>query len=119
MVSPPWFDAHLAELGSQYFASADLDVVGAATADLPSDQHSIAPAPLYEWVMANTPSNAEAVVIGGNGFRAVGIIEALEQDLDRPVITANQALLWACLTTGGSSARVTGYGRLFHGGFRR
>lgn len=33
----------------------------------------------------------------GNGFRAVGAIHALENDLGRPVVTANQALLWAAL----------------------
>ena len=98
LVSPPWFDAHLTELGSRYFASAGLDVVGAASADLPSDQRAIAPAPLHAWVMANTPDEADVVIIGGNGFRAVGVIEALELDLGRPVVTANQALLWACLT---------------------
>jgi maleate isomerase len=64
-------------------------------------------------VVANTPGEADVVVIGGNGFRSVGVIESLELDLRRPVITANQALLWACLTRAGSSARVVGYGRLF------
>ncbi|HZB41056.1 MAG TPA: hypothetical protein VE487_08830 [Ilumatobacter sp.] len=113
LFSPPWFDAHLIELGSQYFASAGFDVVAAASADLPSDQRSIPPAPLHAWVMANTPPEAEVVIIGGNGFRAVGVIEALERDLRRPVVTANQALLWACLTSSGSSAQVVGYGQLF------
>ena len=91
------------ELGSQYFASAGLDVVAAASADLPSDQRSIARAPLHAWVTANAPVEADVVVIGGNGFCSVGVIEALEQDLGRPVVTANQALLWACLTRIGSS----------------
>ena len=114
LVSPPWFDARLTELGSRYFASAGLDVVAAASADLPSDQSAIAPAPLHAWVMANTPDEADVVIIGGNGFRAIGVIEALERDLGRPVVTANQALLWACLTEIGSSAHVVGYGQLFH-----
>ena len=113
LVSPPWFDAQLTELGSQYFASAGLDVVAAASADLPSDQRSIAPAPLHAWVKANAPGDADVVIIGGNGFRAVGVIEALELDLGRPVVTANQALLWACVTQIGSSAQVVGYGQLF------
>jgi maleate isomerase len=113
VVSPPWFDAELTELGAQYFASGGFEVVAAAAADLPSDQRAIAPAALHAWVIANTPAEADAVVIGGNGFRAVGVIEALEQDLGRPVIAANQALLWACVTQIGSSAHVVGYGRLF------
>ncbi len=113
VVSPPWFDERLTQLGSHYFASAGLEVVGAASVDLPSDQRSIAPAPLHAWVMANAPVEAEVVIIGGNGFRAVGVIEVLESDLARPVVTANQALLWACLKQTGSAARVVGYGRLF------
>jgi maleate isomerase len=54
------------------------------------------------------------VVIGGNGFRAVGAIEAMEADLGRPVLSANQVLLWAALGAAGADpGRVTGYGRLF------
>lgn len=113
VVSPPWFDAHLSELGAQYFASAGLDVIVAASAALPSGQRSIDPGSLHAWVIANTPQDADVVIIGGNGFRAVGVIEALEIDLGRPVVTANQALLWACLTKIGSSTPVVGYGRLF------
>ena len=40
---------------------------------------------------------ADGVLIAGTGFRCVGIIEALEQEMQRPVITANQASLWQCL----------------------
>jgi maleate isomerase len=65
-------------------------------------------------VCAHTPADAEAVVIGGNGFRAVGAIAALEQTLGRPVVTANQALLWAGIKAAGSDPSVvTGYGRIF------
>jgi maleate isomerase len=53
-------------------------------------------------------------VIGGNGFRAVGAIAALEQTLERPVVTANQALLWAALNAAGADpSAVTSYGRIF------
>ncbi len=34
------------------------------------------------------------------GFRCVAILEALEQDLGRPVISANQASLWRSLSIG-------------------
>jgi hypothetical protein len=47
--------------------------------DLPSDQQAIQPSQLFEWVTTHTLENAEAVFIGGNGFRAIGIIKALEE----------------------------------------
>ena len=114
LVDPPWFDAELNGLGREYFRTAGFNVVFSAAAQLPSDQRQIIPDQLFAWVRSNVPSTAEAVVIGGNGFRAVGVIEALEADLDRPVLTANQVLLWAALVAAGADpAVVDGYGRVF------
>jgi maleate isomerase len=114
LVDPPWFDAELNGLGRDYFRAAGFDVVFAAPAGLPSQQEMISPSDLFDWVRKNIPSTAGAVLIGGNGFRAVGVIEALETDLDRPVLTANQVLLWAALAAAGANpATVKGYGRIF------
>jgi len=52
------------------------------------------------------------VLIAGTGFRCVGILEALEQDLQRPVVSANQASLWHCLRLSGVHATIDGYGSL-------
>lgn len=114
LVDPPWFDAELNGLGRDYFRAAGFDVVFAAPAQLPSDQRRITPGDVFEWVRGNVPSTAEAVMIGGNGFRAVGVIDSLEADLDRPVLSANQVLLWAALVTAGADpAMIDGYGRVF------
>jgi maleate isomerase len=80
---------------------------------LPSNQRSINPSDLFAWIVAHTPDNAEAVFIGGNGFRTVGVISALEADLQRPVLTANSVLLWALLHAARTAARPTNYGSLF------
>ncbi len=114
LVDPPWFDAQLNGLGRAYYESAGFDVVHSAACGLPSDQAGITPADLYDWVREHTPAEADAVVIGGNGFRAVGVINALEEDLERPVVTANQALFWASLRAAGADlGSITAYGRLF------
>ena len=112
LVSPPWFDAQLTALGADYFKSAGFDVVAAASCDLPSDQKAITPESLHAWVMEHTPDAADVIVIGGNGFRAVGTIETLERDLGRPVVTANQALLWSSLVAAGSDLKIDHYGTL-------
>ena len=59
------------------------------------------------------PSEAEAVFFSGNGFRAIGVIAALKEDLGRPVLTANQLAFWYALRQAGVHAPVNGYGRLF------
>ena len=113
VVNPPWFDADLDALGAKFFTSQGFDVVSHGPCGLPSKQRSINPPELYDWVRKHTPATADAVFIGGNGFRAVGIIEALEQDLERPVLTANQVLLWHCLRVAAVHLKPHGYGRLF------
>jgi maleate isomerase len=117
LVHPPWFDAELGELGRAYMEAAGAEVLRSASAGLPSDQAEITPDGLHDWVAAEAPEGAEAVVIGGNGFRAVGAVEALESTLGIPVVTANQALFWALLRAAGADpTRVRGHGRLFRSG---
>jgi maleate isomerase len=113
LVSPPWFDAQLDGLGVSYFESQGFEVVYHSPAGLPSDQNRIDPAELYEWVRAHVNDDSDAVFIAGNGFRAVGTIEALEQDLRRPVLTANQVLFWAALRAAEARVPVSGYGEIF------
>ena len=71
------------------------------------------PAEIYEWVRKHVPSSAQAVFIGGNAVRAIGVIAALEDDLRRPVLTANQVSLWYALRVAGAEVSVDDYGQLF------
>lgn len=114
LVDPPWFDETLSDLGRGYYEDSGFEVPYAAPCGLPGGQTLIGPRALHDWVAAQVPDTAEAVVIGGNGFRAVGAIGALEATLGRPVLTANQVLLWAALRTAGfPTTAITAYGRLF------
>ncbi len=117
LVDPPWFDTELNDLGRGYYESAGFEVVYSAPCGLPGGQAKITPAGLHAWVSEHVSTDADAIVIGGNGFRAVGAIVALEEDLGRPVVTANQALLWAALRVADADpGSVSDYGRLFgHG----
>ncbi|HJQ28935.1 MAG TPA: hypothetical protein VJ827_06315 [Rubrobacter sp.] len=117
LVDPPWFDAELNTLGRGYYESAGFEVVYSSPCGLASDQKKITPQDLHAWLIEHVPTDVEAIVIGGNGFRAVGVISWLEADLGRPVVTANQALLWAALRAADADpAAVSDYGRLFGSG---
>jgi maleate isomerase len=113
LFSPPWFSAEMDHQGARYFQSQGFEVIHNGPAGLPSDQQAIQPSELYEWVRTHTPKSTEAVFIGGNGFRAIGIIKALEEDLARPVLTANQVAFWHALRLSGTRAPIVGYGQIF------
>jgi maleate isomerase len=113
LVGPPWFDAELNELGAAYFQSEGFDVVSSTSAVLSRDSRPIEAAAVFEWTSRHVTDDAEAVFIGGNGFRAAGAIAALEDAIGRPVLTSNQVLLWNLLAHAGATFEVSGYGRLF------
>jgi maleate isomerase len=114
LVHPPWISGELNDMGASFFRRRGIDVVSASPIDRPPrSQDRIDANAVYEWVRATVPDRAEAVFFGGNGFRVVGAIDRLERDLERPVLSANQVLLWAALRAAGvNDAPVAGYGRL-------
>jgi maleate isomerase len=114
LVHPPWISGELNDMGASFFRRRRIDVVSASPIDRPpGGQERIDANTVYEWVRANVPDGAEAVFFGGNGFRVIGAIDRLERDLERPVLSANQVLLWAALRAAGvNDAPVAGYGRL-------
>jgi len=56
--------------------------------------------------------NAQAVFLSGTGMPTISILEALEQDLGKPAISAASALMWHALRLAGVHQKVPGYGRL-------
>jgi maleate isomerase len=102
LIDPPWFSVELDQLGAEYFGHQAFEVIYNGPAELPAEQRAVHPGQLYEWLRSHTPKNAEAVFIGGNGLRAIGVIHTLEEDLGRPLLTANQVAFWHALRLSGA-----------------
>jgi maleate isomerase len=56
--------------------------------------------------------DAEAVLLSGTGLPTVAVLEMLERDLGKPVISSNQACLWQALRMAGVRGSIAGFGRL-------
>lgn len=59
----------------------------------------------------DTPE-AELIFLSGLGMPTIPILQTLEQDLGKPVISAASAMMWNALQIAGVRERVPGYGRL-------
>lgn len=111
----PWFTDDVDQKGVEYFqnqvvhASHLTPAMQVPHQNLGSD---VNPTEVYEWVRKHAPSNAEGVFIAGNGLRSIGVIAALEEDLGRPVLTANQVAFWYALRLACVRAQVD-YGQVF------
>jgi maleate isomerase len=126
LVLPPWFNDETVAFGLRYYADHGFDLCGHLRYDPGRKWRELPPGdlvgqglgfeqevePLYRQIRTACPANADGVLIAGTGFRCVAILEALEQDLGRPVVSANQASLWHCLRLSGVRTEIGGYGRL-------
>lgn len=113
LIHPPWFPDAVNQAGTAYFRGHGFEVTSATQVHPVREFTEVYPAEVYEWTRTHVSPNAEAVFVGGNGLRAIGIISALEQDLGRPVLTANQVAFWYALRQAHIGATVSGYGQIF------
>ena len=60
-------------------------------------------------------ADVEAIVLSCTDMRSVEVIARLENTLGKPVITSNQAMMFAALPYLGGAAPVAGFGRLMQG----
>lgn len=58
---------------------------------------------------------AEAILLACSGIRTSPILDSLEQETDKPIISAPAAAVWYALRLAGIETRVPGLGRLFNG----
>nr|WP_176461446.1 aspartate/glutamate racemase family protein [Bordetella genomosp. 1] len=56
--------------------------------------------------------DADAIFLSCTNLATIDMIERIEDELGKPVVTSNQATLWGCLRLLGLNAAVPGYGRL-------
>jgi maleate isomerase len=56
--------------------------------------------------------DAEAVFLSGTGLPTLPVLELLEQDLKKPVISSASAMMWHALRLAGVRQSIPGYGRL-------
>jgi maleate isomerase len=120
-----WLGIHRVSLGSAYTASVNdicanflrgneievvaLDGLGMvdnlAVGRLPADT-------AYTMGRSLDRPDSEAIVLACTNWRSMSIIEALERDLGKPVLSTTQVSIWAALRKIGYPGPISGYGRL-------
>ena len=102
--------------GRAYWEAAGFQIVGyhrlAGVADIYAESEERA----AELARQTDTPEAQAVLISGTGLPTVGMLERVERELGKPVISSNQACLWRALRLAGVSEPVAGFGRLLREG---
>ena len=107
------YDQTLTEQGRAHLIAQGFDVVAMARLEGVRNIYEETPARAYAIGRQADRPEAEAVFLSGTGMPTLSIIQALEDDLGKPVISAASAMMWSALRAAGVSTRRPGYGRLF------
>jgi len=66
----------------------------------------------YRLARSIDSNEAEAVFLTGTGMPTLPVLEALEHDLNKPMISSASAMMWNALRLCGVGQPIAGYGRL-------
>lgn len=73
---------------------------------------TVSPYVLYRLALEVGRSDCDGVFMACTAVQAVEVVEQLERDLGKPVVTANQASFWAVMQRIGLNDKVPGFGSL-------
>ena len=74
--------------------------------------YTVTPEEWYDLIMARRDDEADGYFLSCTAIRTASILERLENDLGRPVISSNQSAIWHCLRQLGIEDGLDGYGEL-------
>jgi maleate isomerase len=109
------YGADLTERGRAHVAMHGFEVVGVARLEGVRNIYEETAERAYAvGRQANRPE-AEAVFLSRTGMPTLGMLQVLEDDLGKPVVSASSAMMWNALRIAGVSSPKPGYGRLLAG----
>lgn len=112
-MATPYIDAVNAR-EQTYFAQSGIEVVSmeglGIVGNLPKGR--LAPSVAADLARRVDCADAQAVVISCTNFRTIEVIDELEQELGKPIVTSNQATFWAALEHLHYAGPLRGYGKL-------
>lgn len=73
----------------------------------------VEPGYLQDFAASLDRPDADAVFVCCGALRTLDIVDGLEQQVGKPAVVSNQAMMWDCLRRAGIHDRIEGFGRLF------
>jgi len=98
--------------GKAYWEAAGFDIAGYHRLEDVTDIYAENEERAYLLARKADATGADAVLLSGTGLPTVAVLETLERDLGKPVISSNQASLWQALRMAGVREAIPGFGRL-------
>jgi len=73
---------------------------------------AVPPEAIFEAAIEANRTDSDALFISCTAIRALKVAERIEKEIGKPVITANQAMIWETLRISGYSKPIMGFGQI-------
>jgi len=98
--------------GKAHFQAQGIEVVNYANLEGVKNIYDETAERAYKLARMIDRGDAEAVFLSGTGLPTLSVLQLLEQDLGKPVISSASAMMWHALRSAGVGQSIPGYGRL-------
>lgn len=108
------YDSSISAMAKSFLEGNGIRVVATRELGLVDNQQvgRLSEADAYELGRAADRADADAVIFAGTNMRTMAVVERLERELEKPVISTTAAALWSALRLVGFSGSIEGHGRL-------
>jgi maleate cis-trans isomerase len=108
----------VAKLFVEFLGAGGVEVLRMSSADIDTaaEVGRLSPEDVVRFALANDHPEADALLIPDTAMRTLGVINAVEEQLRKPVLTANQVTIWEGLRLAGDRRSVGTLGILFQQG---
>lgn len=106
------YSAETTQQGRAHLEAQGIEVVGCDNLKGVTNIYDETPERAYALARMVDSSDAQAVFLSGTGMPTLPVLQALEDDLGKPVISSASAMMWHGLRLAGVGAIIPGYGRL-------
>jgi maleate isomerase len=108
------YDASISAMATSFLQGNGIGVVATRELGLVDNQQvgRLTEADAYDLGRAADRADADAVIFAGTNMRTMAVVERLERELGKPVVSTTAAALWAALRLVGFSGSIAGHGRL-------
>lgn len=96
--------------GKEFLEANGFDVLAMET--IGELAHTVSPGRVYRFAKRLFVPEADGIFISCTDFRSIEILEALENDIGKPVVSSNQALMWKMLQLARVHGNIKGFGKL-------
>ena len=98
-----------------FLTKSNIEIVSFSSFNLEydSDIANVDPQYLIETVTKIDHKDADAIFVSCTALRIVEVLDQIEKQISKHVISSNQAMIWDCLRSVNINNSVSGYGALF------